>query len=182
MLHADLTEFAFPAVLQMLLQGGCSGRVRVVGQREAEVWLRQGQVVQAGAMGRTGPQALELLGLINGGELNFEPGMDAPAPDLNTGRDSVLRQLMVDAGAWEPLLVIFSDWSMWPRFTPRWNPQQPVTRRQYRALSLVGTMSLEDMIRRSDLGARELLTLLEPFRQAGLIELVAPPNSSVTPR
>ena len=182
MLHADLREFAFPAVLQMLLQGGGSGRLRVSRSREAELWLHQGQVVQAGTMGRTGLHALELMGTIAGGELSFEPGIDAPAPDLKTGRDAVLRKLMVDVAAWEPLMELFPDWSLWPRFTLRWNPQQPVTHQQYRALALVGTMSLENMVRRSELGPRELLSVLEPFRQAGLIELVAPPTPPIPSR
>ncbi|WP_425147870.1 DUF4388 domain-containing protein [Deinococcus sp.] len=181
MLRVDLAEFAFPAVLQMLLQGGVSGHARISGVRQADVWLRAGQVVQASMLGRGGNDALELLGIVEGGELQFETGAEAPAPSPSAGRDALLRQLMVDASAWEPLLELFPDWSLWPRFTLRWSQQQPVTHRQYRALLWVGRASLEDIIRQSDLGPRELLTLLAAFRQAGLIELVTSPGARVEP-
>ncbi len=175
MLRGDLNEFAFPAMLQMLLNGGRSGHLRIQGPLSGELWLEQGEVVFADALGRQGLEALEVLSSVSGGELLFEGGVSAPSRNLTVGRDATLRQLMVDEDAWKPILEAFPDWNLWPRFTPRWSEQQPVNRFQYRALALVGRMSLREMVQRSDLGARQVLALLLPFRQAGLIELVSPP-------
>ena len=178
MLRGDLTEFAFPAMLQMLLNGGRSGHLRVQGALGGELWLEQGEVVYAGALGRQGSEALELLSCVQGGELLFESGLAATRRNLSGGRDATLRQLLVDEDAWKPILQVFPDWSLWLRFTPRWTEQQPVNRLQYRALALVGRMSLRDMVERSDLGARQVLALLVPFRQAGLIETVVGPSGN----
>lgn len=177
MLRGDLNEFAFPAMLQMLLNGGRSGHLRIQGGLSGELWLEQGEVVYAGSLGRTGSEALELLSCVSGGELLFESGLQAPSRNLTAGRDATLRQLLVDEDAWKPILEAFPDWSQWLRFTPRWSEQQPVNRYQYRALALVGRMSLREMVQRSDLGARQVLALLLPFRQAGLIEAVSPPQN-----
>ncbi|WP_407538450.1 DUF4388 domain-containing protein [Deinococcus radiomollis] len=173
MLRGDLTEFAFPAMLQMLLNGGRSGHLRIQGVLGGELWLEHGEVVYADALGRQGQEALELLSCVGSGELLFEAGLLAPARNLTLGRDATLRQLMVDEDAWKPILQAFPDWNMWLRFTPRWSEQQPVSRIQYRALALVGRMSIREMVQRSDLGGRRVLALLLPFRQAGLIETVS---------
>ncbi|WP_424950149.1 DUF4388 domain-containing protein [Deinococcus sp.] len=175
MLRGDLNEFAFPAMLQMLLNGGRSGHLRVQGRLSGELWLEHGEVVYADSLGRQGSEALELLSCVGSGELLFESGLSAPGRNLTSGRDATLRQMLVDEDAWKPILLAFPDWSMWTRFTPRWSEQQPVNRFQFRALALVGRMSLRDMVQRSDLGARQVLALLLPFRQAGLIELAQPP-------
>jgi hypothetical protein len=178
MLRGDLNEFAFPAMLQMLLNGGRSGHLKIQGQLGGELWLDHGDVVYAAALGRQGHEALELLSCVKGGELLFEAGLSAPARNLTTSRDATLRQLMVDEDAWKPVLQVFPDWSQWLRFTPRWSEQQPVNRFQFRALALVGRMSLRDMVQNSDLGARRVLSLLAPFKQAGLIETTPPPQGN----
>jgi hypothetical protein len=173
MLRGDLTEFSFPAMLQMLLNGGRSGHLRVMGVLGGELWLEHGEVVYADSLGRQGQMALELLSCVDSGELLFEAGVGAPARNMTLGRDATLRQMMVDEDGWKPILEVFPDWNLWLRFTPRWSEQQPVNRFQYRALSLVGRMSIREMVQRSDLGGRQVLALLVPFRQAGLIETVS---------
>ena len=178
MLRSDLSEFAFPALLQMLLSGGRTGHMRVQGTLSGELWLEHGEVVYADALGRQGSAALELLSCVRTGELLFEAGLSAPGRNLSVGRDAALRQLMVDEDAWQPILQAFPDWGLWLRFTSRWSEQQPVNRSQYRALALVGRMSLYDMVQRSDLGPRQVLALLLPFKQAGLIETIPPPARS----
>ena len=178
MLRSDLSEFAFPALLQMLLSGGRTGHMRVQGMLSGELWLEHGEVVYADALGRQGSAALELLSCVRAGELLFESGLNAPGRNLTVGRDAALRQLMVDEDAWQPVLQAFPDWGLWLRFTSRWSEQQSVNRSQYRALALVGRMSLHDMVQRSDLGPRQVLALLLPFKQAGLIETALPPARS----
>ncbi|GGJ81693.1 DUF4388 domain-containing protein [Deinococcus aquiradiocola] len=183
MLRGDLTEFAFPAMLQMLLNGGRTGHLRIQGQVDGDLWLDQGELVYARALNRQGPEALTVLGCVQSGELLFEAGQTATERNLTAGRDAVLRQLLVDESTWKPLLEAFPDWTQWLRFTPRWTEQQPVNRYQYRALMLVGRMSVRDMVQQSDLGARQVLALLYPFRQAGLIEPVPapPPRTDTAP-
>ena len=178
MLRSDLSEFAFPALLQMLLNGGRTGHMRVQGTLSGELWLEHGEVIYADALGRQGSAALEVLSCLRAGELLFESGLAAPGRNLTVGRDAALRQLMVDEDAWQPILQAFPDWQLWLRFTSRWSEQQPVNRSQYRALALVGRMSLHDMVQRSDLGPRQVLALLVPFKQAGLIETSSPPARS----
>jgi Domain of unknown function (DUF4388) len=176
MLRGDLSEFTFPAMLQMLLNGGRSGHLRIQGILGGELWLDNGEVIFATSMTRTGAAALELLSCVDGGEILFEAGLPAPARNMTAGRDATLRQIMVDEDAWKPILQVFPDWNMWLRFSPRWSEQQPVNRLQYRALALVGRLSLREMVERSDLGARRVLAVLLPFVQAGLVEVVPPPT------
>ena len=176
MLQCDLSEFSFPAVLQMLMNGGRSGHLRLRGTLEGELWLEGGELVWAGSLGRLGSEALELFGSVSGGSLVFESGLSAPGRNLTLHRDALLRQLLIESTAWQSLSELFPDWHRVPRFTARWSERQPVTRPQYVVLSLVGGLSLRGMIERSaGTSARALLGVLAPFVQAGLVELMEPP-------
>ncbi|MFC4452890.1 DUF4388 domain-containing protein [Deinococcus sonorensis] len=170
MLSSDLTHFAFPAVLQMLMNGGRTGHVRVRGPLSGEVWLENGNVVHAVSMGKAGASALDLLASLNRGELQFEGGPTTSERTVTSSRDATLRQLLVDNAAWSPLLAALPDWDQGLRFTARWSEQQPVTRAQYRALAGVGRLTVRQMLETTDLPPRTLLGILLSFMQAGLVE------------
>ena len=172
MLTGSLTEFPFLGVLQMLLNSGRSGLLRINNARAGDLYLEHGEVVHATAFGRVGNDALDIVASGAGGSFTFELGVAPPDHTIQQRRDALLQRLWQDGEAWTPLNAAFPDWDRGVRFTSAWNEQMPVTRAQYRALSLIGRSTLSGIISSSSLPPRELLTTLRPFVQARLIELV----------
>ena len=170
MLRGSLDEFPLLNVLQMLINSGANGRLRVIHARGGDLWLRGGEVVHATALSREGEEALDILASVVGGEFSFDPAQLATARTIDTRRNALLRQLSVSTDSWQELLALFPHWDRPLTFTPRWTEQQPVTRAQFRTLDMVGKLPLGELIARSELTPRATLELLRPFVQAGLVD------------
>lgn len=179
MLQGSLQDFPLPNLLQMLAGSGVTGRLSLEHARGGELWLRNGEVVHALALGRSGDDALDLLASVTDGSFSFVP---LAAPDEHTVSlrgNALLRQLTLSGDEWRGLLPLFPDWNAPLHFTPRWSTQQPVTHGQYRVLSLVGQLTLDELLRRSELPPRATLEILRPFVQSGLLS--APEYSAALP-
>ncbi len=173
MVSGDLQVFSLLPVMQMLLASGRSGQFTVEHPRGGSLWIEHGEVVHARSGDLTGDAALQLLCSLESGTFTFEPDRQPPERSLHLRQDTALHRMLTDSEAWVSLLRLFPDWSRTLRFTSSWSESQPVTRQQYRALSLVGQgHSLRSMVNRSPLPPRTVLETLKPFLTGGLIEMV----------
>jgi hypothetical protein len=173
MVRGDLSVFPFLSVMQMLLTSGRAGRLSVDHPRGGQLWIDRGDIVHARTSALKGEAALQLLSSLDSGLFTFEP--DAPAPErtLNLRRDAALRRMLDESEGWTTALRTFPDWSRSLRFTDKWSDAQPVSRTQYRALSLLeGSATIQAMLERSGEPPRAVLDTLRPFLMAGLIEQV----------
>jgi hypothetical protein len=172
MVRGDLAIFPLLSVMQMLLSSGRAGRFSVEHPRGGALWLDPGEVIHAQAGSLSGEAALQMLASLDGGQFQFEPNLIPPSRTLALRRDATLRRMLDDNEAWIVLLRSFPDWEKPVRFTARWNDSQPVTRNQYRALSLIPDgVALRTLLDRSGLPPRQVLDTLKPFLTAGLIEV-----------
>ncbi|GAA5503137.1 hypothetical protein Dxin01_02886 [Deinococcus xinjiangensis] len=172
MVSGDLQVFSLLPVMQMLLASGRSGQFTVEHPRGGSLWIENGEVIHARCGDLTGDSALQLLCSLDSGTFTFEPDRQPPERSLHLRQDAVMHRMLVDTEAWTPLLRLFPDWSRTLRFTSHWNEAQPVTRQQFRALSLVGQgHTLRSMVNRSELAPRVMLETLKPFLTGGLIEM-----------
>lgn len=154
----------------MLTNSSVSGKLHVSHVRGGDLWLQNGEVVHAAALSREGEEALVILSSVDGGDFVFDPAVLATKNSVTLRRTALLRQLSVSSDEWKELLAVFPYWDRTLNFTPRWNEQQPVTRSQFRILSMVGRMALSDLVAQSDMAPRDTLELLRPFVQAGLVD------------
>lgn len=173
MLSGNFADFALLDVMQLLLTSGRSGKLHIDHPRGGDVWLTNGDVVHASALGRTGDEALSLIASLSEGRFNFDQNAVPPTRTVNIRREALLTRLLSESDAWQPLDKAFPDWTTPLRFTGGWSDQTRVTRKQYKALSLVGRGNLGAMVSASPLPPRELLETLLPFWQAGKLEYVA---------
>lgn len=176
MMSGDLSVFPLLPVLQMLLASGKSGVLSVDHVRGGELWFGGGELLHAHSGALRGEDALQLLCSLDSGLFTFEPGQAPPEQTLKLRQDAALHRMLQDADAWLPLLKLFPDWSRPLRFTGRWSDQQPVTRQQYRVLSLLqgtgrSSPSLRQILDASGLPPRTVLELYRPFVVGGLIEV-----------
>ena len=173
MVRGDLAIFPFLSVMQMLLGSGRAGCLSVDHPRGGQIWLERGEVVHAQTPALRGEAALQLLSSLDGGQFTFEPDQEAPERTLSLRREAALRRMMEDSEAWGTILRVFPDWTRALRFTPRWAEAQPVTRHQFRALSLVAeSPTIQNLLERSGEAPKAVLETLRPFLVAGLIEQV----------
>lgn len=173
MLSGNLADFALLGVMQMLLTSNRTGRLHLDHARGGDVWLENGEVVHAAALGKVGDDALSLIASLTEGRFAFEQNTQSAERTVTLRRETLLGRMLQESDAWAELLRAFPDWSRPLRFTNGWSDQTRVTRRQYQALSQVGRGHLGEMVSASDLPPRELLELLLPFWQAGKIEYAA---------
>ncbi len=169
MLHGSLTEFPLPNVLQMLTNSGATGKLSLEHARGGDLWLKDGEVIHAHALSYDGEPALDILSSVSEGNFTFLP---THAPETHTvclKRNALLRHLTINSDEWKSLLTLFTHWEKPLQFTPQWSNQQLVTHRQYRVLSMVGRMSLTDMVAHSDVPPRNTLEILRPFIQSELV-------------
>lgn len=173
MVRGDLSVFPFLSVLQMLLTSGRAGRLSVDHPRGGQLWIERGELVHAQTPNLKGDAALQLLASLDGGLFTFEPDQLPPERTLNLRRDAALHRMLDESEAWTALLRIFPDWTRTLRFTSKWSEAQPVTRAQYRTLSLVAdSPTIQAMLERSGESPKMVLDTLRPFLMAGLIEQV----------
>lgn len=171
MLTGSLSEFPLLGILQMLLNGGRTGRLQVMHPRGGELWLEGGEVVHALSLGRRGLEALSLLASVDGGEFSFDAAPPPAEHSVTMRRDALLQYVWQESEAWPALLSAFPDWGRPVRFAPAFSERLPVTRAEYRALSLVGRGSLAAMVGSAPMPPRHLLSTLQPLLQARYIEL-----------
>lgn len=158
--------------MQMLLTSGRSGEFTVDHPRGGSLWFEHGELTHARSGQLKGEAALQLLCSLDSGTFTFESDRQPPERTLHLKQDTAMHRMLMDADSWTHIMRIFPEWSRTLRFTSRWSEQQPVTRQQYLALSLVGQgHSIRHMIDRSELPPRILLDLLRPFVTNGLIEV-----------
>lgn len=173
MVRGDLSVFPFLSVMQMLLTSGRAGRLSVDHPRGGQLWLDRGEIVHAQTPALRGEAALQLLASLDGGQFTFEPDQAPPERSLSLRRDTALHRMLEDSEAWSTVLRTFPDWTRTLRFTARWTEAQPVTRTQFRALSLVADgPTIQHLLERSGEPPRAVLDTLRPFLVAGLIEQV----------
>ncbi|MFC3834675.1 MULTISPECIES: DUF4388 domain-containing protein [Deinococcus] len=173
MVRGDLSVFPFLSVMQMLLASGRVGRFSVDHPRGGQLWIDRGDVVHAATSVLKGEAALQLLSSLDAGLFTFEPDVQPPERTLNLRRDSALRRMIEESDGWTASLRTFPDWTRSLRFTDRWTEAQPVSRTQYRALSLLeNNENIQVMLERSGEAPRAVLETLRPFLTAGLIEQV----------
>lgn len=173
MLSGNLAEFALLDVLQLLLSSNRAGKLRLASPRGGDVWLGEGAVLHARALGSEGEAALGVLAGVCEGGFDFERGEAPPKQTVALRPEALLPRMLRESDAWQPLSRAFPDWNTPLRFTNAWSAETRVTRRQYQALSLVGRGDLRAMVQASTLPPRELLEVLLPFWQAGKIEYTA---------
>lgn len=169
MLRGSLKDFPLPNVLQMLTNSGVTGKLSLEHPRGGDLWLSSGEVIHADALNYSGDDALDLLASVTDGMFTFLP---VAAPETHTvkmKRNALLRHLTISSDEWQSLLSLFPHWEKPLRFTERWSNQQLVTHGQYRILSMVGRMSLTEMVAHSDVSPRTTLEILRPFIQSGLV-------------
>lgn len=172
MVSGDLQVFPLLPVMQMLLSSGRSGEFTVDHPRGGTLWFEHGELTHARSGQLRGEAALQLMCSLDQGTFTFEADRQAPERTLNLKQDMALHRMLLDNESWAQLMRIFPDWSRTLRFSVRWNPQQPVTRPQYQALTLVGQgHNIRQMIDRSELPPRVLLDILRPFVANGLVEV-----------
>ncbi len=171
MLTGSLSEFPLLGVLQMLLNGGRTGRFQISHPRGGDLWLEGGEVVHASALGRSGLEALSLLASVDAGEFRFDGQPPAPDRSISMRRDALLQYVWQETEAWPELLSAFPDWDRPLRFTAAFNENLPVTRAQYRALRLVGRDTVAGLISGAPMPPRTVLSTLQPFLQSRHIEL-----------
>ena len=173
MVRGDLTVFPFLSVMQMLLTSGRAGRLSVDHPRGGQLWFDRGDVIHARTNALKGEAALQLLSSLDGGLFTFEPDVEPPERTLSLRRDMALHRMLEESEGWTTALRTFPDWSRSLRFTDRWTDAQPVSRTQYRALSLLeGSATIQAMLERSGESPRAVLDTLRPFLMAGLIEQI----------
>lgn len=170
MLSGNLVDFPLLGVLQMLLTSARTGRLHISGPLGGDLWIDSGRVVHATALGKNGEHALSVLAGLIEGDFHFEQGEEAPEHSVTLRRESILTRMLMDSDRWAALLPTFPDWSCPVRFTGGWSDHTRVTRRQYRALTTVGTGSLTEMASVSPLAPLDFLETLLPFWQAGKLE------------
>lgn len=173
MLSGNLVDFALLDVMQLLLSSGRTGRLHLDHPRGGDVWLENGEVIHATALGKTGEHALSLIASLTEGRFNFDQGMLSPERTVSLRREMVLTRMLTESDAWHPLIRVFPDWTTPLRFTGGWSDQTRVTRRQYEVLSGVGRGSLSALVGSSALAPREFIETLLPFWQAGKVEYAA---------
>ncbi|AFZ66031.1 DUF4388 domain-containing protein [Deinococcus peraridilitoris] len=173
MLSGNLADFALLGVMQMLLSSNRTGCLHLEHARGGDIWIENGEVVHATALGKTGDEAISLISSLADGRFVFEQNVTTPERTIRLRREMLLGRMMQEGDAWAELLRAFPDWSRPLRFTGGWSDQTRVTRRQYLALSGIGKGHLAAIVSDSDLPPRELLELLLPFWQAGKIEYAA---------
>lgn len=167
-MSGDLSVFPLLPVLQMLLGSGKGGQFSVEHPRGGELWLGHGELLHARSDGLKGEAALQLLASLDGGTFTFEPDVAPPEQTLSLRQDAALHRLMLEADAWAPLIELLPDWNLPLRRTRQWNDQQPVTRQQYRALSLISPhRSLRRLAELSQLPPRRVAEIYAPFLRAG---------------
>lgn len=172
MMSGDLSVFPLLPVLQMLLGSGKGGQFSVEHPRGGELWLGNGELLHARSDGLKGESALQLLASLDGGTFTFEPGITAPEQTLSLRQDAALHRLMLEADAWVPLLEVLPDWNLPLRRTRHWNDQQPVTRQQYRVLSLIHPQRpLRKLAELSQLPPRRMAEIYAPFVRNGQLRL-----------
>lgn len=173
MVRGDLAMFPFMPLMQMLLSSGRAGRLSVAHARGGELWFDPGELVHARAGQLSGDSALQVLSTLDGGQFTFAPDVAPADRTLALRRDAALRRLIEESGAWETLMPLFPDWNRTLRFTSRWSDNQPVTRPQFVALSLLPEgLPLRTMLERTPLPPRQVLETIRPFMAAGLVELL----------
>lgn len=173
MVRGDLSVFPFLSVMQMLLTSGRAGRLSVDHARGGQIWLEKGEIIHAQTRALKGEAALQVMSSLDSGNFTFEPDQHPAERTLSLKRETALRRLLEDQEAWAALLRTFPDWNRGLRFTGKWTDAQPVTRHQYRALSLMEqSQTIQTLLESSTEPPRAVLDTLRPFLMAGLIEQV----------
>ena len=173
MVSGDLQVFPLLPVMQMLLSSGRSGEFTVDHPRGGTLWLEHGELTHARSGQLRGEAALQLMCSLDQGTFTFEADRTSPERTLHLKQDTALHRMLMDYESWTVVMRLFPDWSRTLRFTNRWNPQQPVTRPQYQALTVVNHgYNIRQMIDRAELPPRVLLDTLRPFVTNGIVEVV----------
>jgi hypothetical protein len=185
-LAGDLSEFPLTDIIQLVDLSKKTGGVHIKGQRagqtfEGWMFFRDGKIVGALMPGLKPLDAVYAFFTLSSGPFRFHEDKRLETPMFAVSNEMIIMEGIARQDAWNAIQRFVPSLDMVPRLVP--NPatgsnEINLEAEGWRILTMVnGKNSIEQIARRSGLGALRTCEIIAEFLQNGLVEMREPSPS-----
>ena len=181
-LQGSLSELPLPDVIQLVSVSGKTGAFEIQGEQETgNIYLREGQIVDAVVGRLRGDSAVYEMAIWSQGNFSFNPGEETDQVTVHISNANLMMEAARRLDEWRVLSRKIPSLDLVPYFTPRDQGTDQVTLSPQEWILVTridGEHSIEEMASELKWSAFDVSKLLFGMITSGLVALCSPGEAS----